>query len=333
MYKYDGIGGGKNLVKYFKPVVYFCILTAKMAEAWVAAKHLATAGLLHDAKRMHTELFIRTHALEKGMSIGNARYGFGKPKALSLIDDLQRYIDLGGDRRFAEESCSVLTRYIEYNEQGGADMADVAGPLKALMDANGLHDSGHGGIYWLQRNENRRQADMPFDVFSQSRFYVRDFGTEPINKEDIAKALKLCERTPTACNRQSQRVHVFLDREKAQKLLSMQRGCNGFYPDMQGVILLSTDLGSYSFQEINQMYVDGGLYAMNLMYALHYYGIANIPLTMALKAITLKKIKQTMHLPEAEQPVLLIGIGSYKDRWKVAQSNRKDWREYTKWDE
>ena len=333
MYKYDGIGGGKNLVKYSRLVVYFRILTAKMAEAWIAAKHLATAGLLHDAKRMHTELFIRTHALEKGMSIGNARYGFGKPKALSLIADLQRYIDLGGDRRFAEESCSVLTRYIEYNEQGGVDMTDIAGPLKALMDANGLHDSGQGGIYWLQKDENRRQAGMPFDVFSQSRFSVRDFGTEPINKEDIAKALKLCERTPTACNRQSQRVHVFLDREKAQKLLSMQRGCNGFYPDMQGVILLSTDLGSYSFQEINQMYVDGGLYAMNLMYALHYYGIANIPLTMALKAITLKKIKQTMHLPEAEQPVLLIGIGSYKDRWKVAQSNRKDWREYTKWDE
>lgn len=325
--------GGKNLVKYSKLVVYFRILTAKMAEASVAAKHLSTAGLLYDARRMHTELFIRMHALEKGMSIGNARYGFGKPKALSLIADLQHYIDLGGDHRFAEESCSVLTRYIEYNEQGGTDMTDVAGPLKDLMDANSLHDSGQGGIYWLQKDENRRQAGMPFDVFSQSRFSVRDFGTEPINKEDIAKALKLCERTPTACNRQSQRVHVFLDREKAQKLLSMQRGCNGFYPDMQGVILVSTDLGSYSFQEINQMYVDGGLYAMNLMYALHFYDIANIPLTMAHKAMVIKQIKREMNLPKNEQPVLLIGIGSYKKQWKVAQSNRKDWREYTKWEE
>ena len=102
---------------------------------------------------------------------------------------------------------------------------------------------------------------------------------------------------------------------------------------MQGAILVSSDLESYGFQEINQMYVDGGLYAMNLMYALHFYDIACIPLTMAHKAMILRDIKREMLLPENEQPVLLIGIGSYKEEWKVAQSNRQDWRDYVSWNQ
>lgn len=287
--------------------------------------------MLHDARRMHTDLFIRAHALEKGMSIGNTRYGFGKPKALSLISDLQRYLDLGGDRRFAEESCSILLHYVDYNKRGGAEMSDVSERLTPLMNANGFKHLEEGGIYRLNHEEIREKAMMPFDEFSQSRFSVRDFGQIPISKESIAKALKLCERTPTACNRQSQRIHVYLDKDKAQKLLSLQRGCNGFYQDMQGCILVSSNMGCYGFQEINQMYVDGALYAMNLMYALHFYDIANIPLTMAHKAIVIQQIKHEMNLPENEQPVLLIGIGSYKESWKVAQSNRTDWRDYTTW--
>lgn len=327
------MGGGKikNLLKFSKYIVFFRILTAKIAEVKHAAKYLSTAGMLQDANRMKTDLFIRTHALEKGMSIGNVRYGFGKPKALSLISDLQRYLDLGGDRRFAEASCSVLLHYIDYNEQGGADMSDVSEGLKVLMNANSFSALEEGGIYQLHHDEIRQKAMMSFDIFSQSRYSIRDFGQSPISKESIAKALKLCERTPTACNRQSQRVHVYLDKDKAQKLLILQRGCNGFYQDMQGCILVTSDLGSYGFQEINQMYVDGALYAMNLMYALHFYDIANIPLTMAHKAMIIEQIKQEMNLPKNEQPVLLIGIGSYKEQWKVAQSNRNDWRNYTTW--
>ena len=70
---------------------------------------------------------------------------------------------------------------------------------------------------------------------------------------------------------------------------------------------------------------------MNLMYALHFYDIANIPLTMAHKENYLNYFKKEMGVPEYERPVLLIGIGSYKDSWKVAQSNRKDWHDYTEW--
>lgn len=88
----------KNFIKYSYPVVFLRILFAKIQEVMPATKYLATAGLRSDPIKMATDLHIRAHALEKGMSIGNVRMGFGKTKALSLIADIDLYLNLGGAR-------------------------------------------------------------------------------------------------------------------------------------------------------------------------------------------------------------------------------------------
>ena len=62
---------------------------------------------------------------------------------------------------------------------------------------------------------------------------------------------------------------------------------------------------------------------------MHYEGLAAIPLTMAQKQGKLAHIKKVMDIPEYEMPCVLIGVGSYKDEYKVAVSKRKDYMEYT----
>ena len=109
----------------------------------------------------------------------------------------------------------------------------------------------------------------------------------------------------------------------------MQGGCKGFSNKFQGVILICADITGYSSAETNLPFVDGGLYAMNLLYPLNYYDIAAIPLTMGRRANELQHILKVMGIAKNEMPVLLIGIGTYKDKWKVAQSHRYDWRTYT----
>ena len=87
----------KSILKYSYPIAYLRILSAKMLEAWPATKYLATAGLLKNPKKMATDLTIRAHALEKGMSIGSVRVGFGQQKALSWMHDIDTFLRLGGD--------------------------------------------------------------------------------------------------------------------------------------------------------------------------------------------------------------------------------------------
>lgn len=68
---------------------------------------------------------------------------------------------------------------------------------------------------------------------------------------------------------------------------------------------------------------------MSLMYALHYYGVENIPLTMGQKQKQLKTIKNTLNIPDNEIPIALIGAEAYKKNYKVAVSERIDYSFYT----
>ena len=48
--------------------------------------------LLDNIKKQEVDLTIRTHALEKGMSLGHVRLGFGQSKAVAIIRDLEKYL-------------------------------------------------------------------------------------------------------------------------------------------------------------------------------------------------------------------------------------------------
>lgn len=46
-----------------------------------------------------------------------------------------------------------------------------------------------------------------------------------------------------------------------------------------------------------------------------------------------KKIKQEMRIPSYEVPVLLIGVGTFKDDYKVAVSHRYMYKDYVKFNQ
>lgn len=310
--------------------VFLRIAYYKLVEAVVATRYMASYGMLRKPEKLRTHIDIKAHALEKGMSIGNGRIGFGKQKAIEVISDLNKYLILGGDKEFANDCCGIMKEYIAFNEKNGADMSDIKKAYLSFCAEYTILPSPYGGIYELHHEELKKQEKASFDIFSQSRYSCRDFGDKPINMDSLEKALKLCERTPSACNRQSQRVHVYLNKDKKDKICAMQGGCKGFSDKFQGAILICADITGYSSAETNLPFVDGGLYAMNLLYALNFYDIAAIPLTMGRRANELQHMLKVMGIGKNEMPVLLIGIGSYKENWKVAQSHRYDWHTYTK---
>ena len=211
----------------------------------------------------------------------------------------------------------------------GADMTNIKSKLHKLCETNDISLSDMGGIYILDKHTTDLRSKDSFDVFSQSRFSVRDFGSERIPLDRIEKALTLAEKTPSACNRQSWKIYIYSDDILRNRMFSLQGGCKGFSEDMQYAILICGDIRGYNINELSQVYVDGGIYAMNLLYALHFESVAAIPLTMAHKQNMIKRIKREMGLPENEMPILLVGVGSYKESYKVAVSQRYDYKVYT----
>lgn len=319
----------KKILKNSRAILFVRILHEKLQEVTFLTRFIANGNRFNDADKLRTDLSIRTHAIEKGMSIGSVKVGFGQPKVISLLHDLQHYVFLGGDTTFVRESCSVINKYIAFNEKLGADMSKIKSVLSDFCKKNEIILTDMGGIYILKSEETDLKVKGSFDSFSQSRFSVRDFGVDKISLEIIEKALKIAEKTPSACNRQSWRIHVYADEKLRNRIFTLQGGCNGFWQDMQYAILICGDIRGYNINELSQVYVDGGIYAMNLLYALHFEGVATIPLTMSHKQGKVRRIKREMDIPNSEVPIILIGVGAYKETYKVAISTRHNFKDYT----
>ena len=317
----------KQIIGGSKLLFYCRVFAEKNREALFLLPRLSSGH--SDWRKIEPTLRVEIHAIEKGMSIGAVRPGFGKAKALEMIAHLGQYLKVGGRKAFVEECCSILDKYIKYNKTLGADMNDMEKPFNQFCQKNNVQLTDFGGIREINEADVLQTLHQDFAFFSQSRFAVRDFGTAPISREQIEKALKIAEKTPSACNRQSWKIHVYGNNDSRLKMFEQQGGSKGFYQDMQYAILVCGDMNYYRFYELSQVYVDGGLYAMNLMYALHYCGIATIPLTMSARINKLRNVIKTMHLPKSEMPVLLIGVGSYKENFKVAKSERVPFKDYT----
>lgn len=164
----------KDYLKNSRTVLFFRLLHEKFQEVVLLTKYIANGNRLNDKDKLLTDLAIRTHAIEKGMSIGNVKVGFGKPKVMSLLRDMQLYLSLGGNKGFVSEACSVINKYIAFNESIGADMATVKDRFMIFCKENKVEMIDKGGIYLLDRESTVTKLNSSFDIFSQSRFSVRD---------------------------------------------------------------------------------------------------------------------------------------------------------------
>lgn len=86
---------------------------------------------------------------------------------------------------------------------------------------------------------------------------------------------------------------------------------------------MTANLKAFLSYEIHQAYIDGGLYAMNLINALHSLGLGTIPLSSGFEENKLKRLEE-FGVSENEVPIVIIGFGELPRNFKIAVSNRKD---------
>lgn len=288
-------------------------------------KYNASINTDNDVEKMQYTLLRENHTIEKGLSLRNPRKGFGQQKILNLLDRLNLYLCKYGekDKNFLYYPLGTIKHYISYTKSNGVEIPAIEEKYKSLVDKSGLIDiKEQGGIVQITQNDILKQCNTNFKSLLMSRHSIRYFSKEDVAKDAIDQALKLAQRTPSACNRQGWHTHVFQG-EKSINLIKWQGGCHGFEDEIRTSILVTANLKAFLYYEIHQSYVDGGLYAMNLINALHSLGLGTIPLSCG---FTHSKLKELNHfnIPENEVPIVIIGIGNLLDKFNVAISKRKD---------
>ncbi|EAZ90593.1 nitroreductase family protein [Crocosphaera chwakensis] len=134
----------------------------------------------------------------------------------------------------------------------------------------------------------------------------------------------MAQKTPSVCNRQSSKVYVFSRDEDKQKILSYQNGNRGFGEQASKVLIVTSNMEHFtSIGERNQCWIDGGMYAMSLVYALHSLGLGTCCLNWSVECRVDKQLREVAEISDSEAVIMMIAVGHLTDELKVAQSPRK----------
>jgi nitroreductase len=288
--------------------------------------------------KLRNRLFIQSHIIEKGLSLKDVRLGFGEPKVKNLLNSIENYYKKYKEGYILYFALSVVQKYLDFHQAHNfridAEIVNRYGKLKELVSKEIAIETKkyEGGTKQVKRDEIVG-TDFAFEDFIKNRHSVRSFTGNPISVDDLKDALRLAEYTPSACNRQPWVIRVFTKKENIDNILTVQTGSRQFKEDVSAVILVASSYNSFGISEKSQPYVNGGLYAMTLLYALHAKGLGAIPLNMGLMSQNVEKIKKMAGLRVTDVPVMLIAVGDTSDTLNVANSCRVSYKEYTKFDE
>ncbi len=263
-----------------------------------------------------------SHTIEKGLSFMDYRPGFGKNNIetlISTLDEFSKHFDVSAP--CYETALSTLHEYVKKNKSFGYEDPAVEQQINKLPG----QPNNEGGVIAYQPSGAEEVQKYPFSEFVKDRHSVRTFSAEPVSMERVRLALDLAKYTPSACNRQGWRTRVITNKELLQKILENQNGNRGFGNEIDKLIIVTSDIRYFQkSREVFQPFIDGGMYAQSLLYALHYCHIGTIPLSAALTDSQEAAVRELAKLDRSEVMILLIGIGNYKDECLIPKSSRKE---------
>jgi nitroreductase len=264
------------------------------------------------------------HRLEKGLSLRSPRPDFGASTASDLFRNLQILQDLNHRTSTWHIALGVLHKYIAFRRDNGCDVQQ----LEKLANELGRKDEEHlptcGGTIDIVANDILSAAKTCPEAFFNSRHSIRDFSSAHVDRELVQSAVKIALRSPSVCNRQPWRVIAIDNPSTLGKVLELQNGNRSFRSQIPCVLTVFCDLTQFvSVGERNQAWIDGGMFSMSLVYALHSLGLGTCCLNWSVELETDTQLRQQLRLPESAAVVMMIAVGHLPERLKVASSARK----------
>ena len=138
----------------------------------------------------------------------------------------------------------------------------------------------------------------------------------------------MAQWTPSVCNRQAWRVYCFHDPDAKRAVLAHQNGNAGFGHQASWVFVITCDVANFvSVGERNQAWVDGGMFAMSLLYAIHSLGLGACALNWSKEKEDDRALRRTAGIDDRDVIIMLAAVGHLPEKLRVAHSVRKDLNE------
>jgi nitroreductase len=274
-----------------------------------------------DAKNLSAMIFMEAHALEKGFSMPEVRLGYGYPRIRKLVGLLNLYRLKGFklDDLSIRKAQSVLREYAKFHDDKGFDISEISSLISPWIQT----ESDIAGFLELTKDDLLESSVSSFDSFASSRWSIRNYTEEEVSEDVIRRAIEIAKKTPSVCNRQPWRVYAIKDRSVQTRVLALQNGNRGFGHTASYALVVTSDLKCFvGVTERNEAYVDGGMFAMSLLYALHNQGVGACPLNWMVPSSLDVALRSILSIPPNEKVVMIIAVGHIPEKLRVAKSVR-----------
>lgn len=283
----------------------------------------ASSALIKDYPQENLRALITMdyHRLEKGLALPEPRLGFGQDVLQRLRHDVPLYIDRFGRDEMIDVTINTLRSYVSFHDARGHGLGDLC----TFMDSLPVPaDLGCGGVHEMTSSELEESTDFDVDRFFYSRHSIRNFVNRPVDDALVRRAVRLAMESPSVCNRQSWRLHRFKDRELVDKVLSYQNGNRGFGHTAPEAFVVTSDMRAFTTPgERNQCWIDGGMFSMALVLALHGVGLGACCLNWSVERERDRAMRAHAGIPDNEAVIMMIAFGHVPERFLVAQSPRR----------
>lgn len=255
------------------------------------------------------------HRLEKSLAFKEQKPLSGMDAAEDLVDFLktnkngysfheERGINVLSQFQKRRQSNKSIDKFIECNHQY-IDDGVIVGAI--AMNADTLR---------------RGMLDDP-ELFFYSRHSVRSFSSKPVDEELLDRAIRLASKTPSVCNRQSWIVYRATDRETINAALRYQNGNRGFGHEVQCLLIIAADLAAFDTpNERYQYWIDGGMYAMSLVYSFHALGVSSCCLNWSQTPKADRQLRRAIGIERNHSVVMLLAVGYPSEELLVCASPR-----------
>lgn len=275
-----------------------------------------------DVQNLSSMIFMEAHALEKGFSMPEVRFGYGYARIRKLVGLLNSYQQKGFklDDLAILKARSVLREYVAFHDDAGFDISEIRELISPWCNT----ESTVAGFLELTKDDLCESAASPFDIFSKSRWSVRAYSKEKVSEEIIRSAVQIAKKTPSVCNRQPWRVYAVKKSSIKKRVFGLQNGNRGFGDTASYALVITSDLKCFTgVTERNEAYVDGGMFSMSLLYALHHQGVGACPLNWMVPSSIDLKLRGILPIPKNEKVIMIISVGHLPKQLRVAKSVRR----------
>jgi len=276
-----------------------------------------------NSKKLTAKIIERYHSIEKGLTMPEFRKGFGEVQLGNLINDLINYATkYDKNNQQVLHGVGVVYEYesvhrsLKFNLPLGIQnlIRELRIHYKEVIVSNQIE---------MTKEEYFSKSSSDFKNFSTSRASIRNYTKEHVSLQALKEAVSIAQSAPSACNRQSTRVYIYTDPKQIASILNIQGGNKGFGHLTDKLILVTSTLSVWGFlNERYQSYVDGGIFAMNLLYGLHYQKIAACILNCSISTNKDKLLREVCNIDESENFIAMISCGNLPDKFKKAYSLR-----------